>query len=53
MYNYTGLVMSSILGFLYGGNTYQYEIIQRKYYKYLNENRTKDSNGDIRLIQEK
>jgi len=53
MYNYTGLVMSSILGFLYGGNTYQYEQIQRKYYKYLNENRTKDFNGDVRLIPRK
>lgn len=53
MYNYTGLVMSSILGYLYGGNTHQYEIIQRKYYKYLNENRIKDVNGDVRLIPRK
>ena len=44
MYNYDGLVMFTILGFLYGDNVKQYDHIQHRYYTYLTHNRKLDAN---------
>jgi hypothetical protein len=56
MYNYDGLVMFTILGFLYGDNINQYDQIQHRYYTYLTHNRSRDGrhHDDVyRLIPRK
>merc|ERR1711871_495477 len=53
LFQYHGLVLFSIMKFLYGEQLNQYEEIQGKYYNYLSGDRTKDHNSNVRLVPRK